>query len=107
MLRVAEAYCWRERSVEKEERHVEQEVLAFRSGAATTRVKCVEAEEGLRAGATDLDMVMNISAFKEGDYERVSEDIPQVLAVANPFDVPFKVIIETGAWQPFEEGRTP
>jgi deoxyribose-phosphate aldolase len=56
----------------------------------------VEAEEGLRRGATDLDMVMNISAFKAGDHKHVSDDIREVLAVAKPFNVPFKVIIETG-----------
>jgi len=32
-------------------------------GGATTRVKCAEAEEGLKRGATDLDMVMNIGAL--------------------------------------------
>jgi len=42
-------------------------------------------------------MVMNISAFLEGDFRRVSEDLQEVLAVAKPFGVPFKVIIEVGA----------
>jgi deoxyribose-phosphate aldolase len=70
--------------------------VAFPCGGTTTRVKCFEAEEGLRRGATDLDMVMNIAAFKAGDYRRVAEDISEVLAVARPFKVPFKVIIEIG-----------
>ena len=70
--------------------------VGFPCGGTTTHVKCVEAEEGLNRGATDLDMVMNISAFKAGDYKRVSKDISGVLAVAKPFDVPFKVIIEIG-----------
>jgi deoxyribose-phosphate aldolase len=70
--------------------------VGFPSGGTTTRVKCAEAEEGLRRGATDLDMVMNISAFKAGDHKRASDDIRQVLGVAKPFNVPFKVIIETG-----------
>lgn len=70
--------------------------VAFPCGGATTRVKCQEAEEGLRRGATDLDMVMNIAAFKAGDYARVSRDICEVMGVARPFQVPFKVIIETG-----------
>jgi deoxyribose-phosphate aldolase len=60
-------------------------------------VKCTEAEEGLKRGATDLDMVMNISAFQAGDYKAVSKDISAVMEVAEPFDVPFKVIIEIGA----------
>jgi deoxyribose-phosphate aldolase len=71
--------------------------VGFPCGGGTTRVKCFEAEEGLRRGASDLDMVMNIAAFKAGDYRRVAEDISEVLGVARPFEVPFKVIIEIGA----------
>lgn len=70
--------------------------VGFPCGGTTTRVKCFEAEEGLRRGATDLDMVMNLAAFKAGDYSRVAQDISEVLAVARPFKVPFKVIIEIG-----------
>ncbi|MCP4262961.1 MAG: deoxyribose-phosphate aldolase [Planctomycetes bacterium] len=71
--------------------------VGFPCGGSTTYVKCREAEEGLNRGATDLDMVMNISAFQAGDYQSVSEDISAVMEVARPFNVPFKVIIEVGA----------
>lgn len=71
--------------------------VGFPCGGSTTYVKCKEAEQGLKRGASDLDMVMNISAFKSGDYQRVADDIAQVMAVAKPFGVPFKVIIEIGA----------
>ncbi len=70
--------------------------VGFPCGGVTTLVKCTEAEQGLKRGATDLDMVMNLSAFQEGDYHRVSADIQDVLTVARPFGVPFKVIIEVG-----------
>ncbi len=70
--------------------------VGFPCGGQTTHVKCTEAEEGLEAGATDLDMVMNISAFKNRDYRTVANDIAAVRAVAAPFGVPFKVIIEIG-----------
>ena len=70
--------------------------VGFPSGNTTTKIKCLEAEEGLLRGATDLDMVMNLGAFKAGDYKKVSEDISAVMAVARPFKVPFKVIIEVG-----------
>ena len=73
-----------------------QVAVGFPCGGHTTHVKCTEAQEGLQRGATDLDMVMNIGAFKAGDYQRVSRDIQDVLAVAKPFEVPFKVIIEAG-----------
>ena len=70
--------------------------VGFPCGGVTTLVKCMEAEEGLKRGATDLDMVMNIAAFQESDYRRVSADISAVMDVAKPFGVPFKVIIEVG-----------
>jgi len=70
--------------------------VGFPCGGVSTLVKCTEAEQGLKRGATDLDMVMNISAFQENDYKRVTADIQEVMAVAKPFGVPFKVIIEVG-----------
>ena len=78
--------------------HVRAQIpVGFPCGGVTTHVKCIEAEEGLRRGANDLDMMMNLSAFKAGNYEKVADDIAAVLAVAEPFHVPFKVIIEVGA----------
>ena len=71
--------------------------VGFPCGGSTTHVKCIEAEEGLKHGATDLDMMMNLSAFKSGHYKLVAEDVAAVLAIAKPFGVPFKVIIEVGA----------
>jgi deoxyribose-phosphate aldolase len=78
--------------------HVRPQIpVGFPCGAVTTHVKCVEAEEGLKRGAKDLDMMMNVSAFKAGQYRQVAEDIAAVMRVAKPYDVPFKVIIESGA----------
>ncbi len=71
--------------------------VGFPCGGQTTRVKCTEAEEGLERGATDLDMVMNIAAFKAGEYKKVAKDIAEILKTARPYKVPFKVIIEIGA----------
>jgi len=73
-----------------------QIAVGFPGGGHTTYVKCKEAEEGLQAGARDLDMVMNIGAFKSGDYKAVQRDIAEVVAVAQPFGVPKKVIVEVG-----------
>jgi deoxyribose-phosphate aldolase len=70
--------------------------VGFPSGNQTTKVKCTEAEEGLARGASDLDMVMNLGAFKSKNYKKVTEDIRAVLEAAKPFKVPFKVIIEAG-----------
>jgi deoxyribose-phosphate aldolase len=70
--------------------------IGFPCGGQTTLVKCTEAEEGLRRGASDLDMVMNIAAFKDRDFVGVEDDIKAVMSTAEPFGVPFKVIIEIG-----------
>lgn len=71
--------------------------VGFPCGGQSTLVKCTEAAEGLKAGASDLDMMMNLAAFKSADYRRTAEDIAAVMSVARPFGVPFKVIVETGA----------
>ncbi|NJL71759.1 MAG: deoxyribose-phosphate aldolase, partial [Candidatus Competibacteraceae bacterium] len=73
-----------------------QIVVGFPSGATSTASKCREAEEGLAAGCRDLDMVMNIGAFKAGDTRAVAADIAAVVKAAAPYKVPFKVIIEVG-----------
>ena len=70
--------------------------VGFPSGGQTTAVKCAEAEEGLMRGASDLDMVMNLSAFKNGNYSAVEKEIRAIMKVAEPFGIPFKVIIEVG-----------
>ena len=70
--------------------------VAFPCGGNSTKVKCREAEEGLQNGASDVDMVMNIGAFKSGDYRRASDDIKAVMQIVKSFRVPFKVIIEIG-----------
>ena len=80
----------------KATRILAQVPVGYPGGGVTTRVKCFEALEGLQSGASDLDMVMNIGAFKAGDYTRVREDIEAVMKVAAPFRVPFKVILEVG-----------
>ncbi len=71
-------------------------VVGFPCGANTTYVKCKEAEEGLKMGARDLDMVMNIGALKSRDFKRVAQDIAEVVAIAKPYDIPTKVIVEVG-----------
>jgi deoxyribose-phosphate aldolase len=73
-----------------------QLAVGFPCGGVPTKIKCAEAEEGLTVGARDLDMVMNIGALKAGDYKKVTEDISAVVKVAEPYKIPFKVIIEVG-----------
>ena len=67
-------------------------VIGFPLGANTTEVKVYEAAIAIRDGAEELDMVMNIGALKDGDYDAVKKDISMVKSICT---VPLKVIIET------------
>lgn len=68
-------------------------VVGFPFGYQTTSVKLYEVHEAVEAGAKEIDMVMNISAFKSGEVEMVQNEISEIVS-AIP-DVITKVIIET------------
>ena len=68
-------------------------VIGFPLGAVTTKDKICEASEAVSAGATELDMVMNIGQLKSGRRELVKQDIQGVVGAAEGRTV--KVILET------------
>jgi deoxyribose-phosphate aldolase len=68
-------------------------VVGFPLGAAATATKAFEAREAIRAGAGEIDMVINIGALKSRDYALVLEDIRKVVEASQPY--PVKVILET------------
>ena len=70
-------------------------VIGFPLGANTTEVKVRETEVALRAGAQEIDMVMNVGALKSGDAETVKLDIAAVVEVAHRAGAIVKVILET------------
>jgi deoxyribose-phosphate aldolase len=67
--------------------------IGFPFGANTTATKVFESREAIRSGATELDMMMFMGAFKSKDYAAVRQDIDAVIEAANGRIV--KVIIET------------
>lgn len=69
-------------------------VIGFPLGSTTKEVKAYEAEKAIRDGANELDMVINIGALKNKDYELVKNDIEAVVNVSNGKAL-VKVIIET------------
>lgn len=69
--------------------------ISFPQGLNAPEVKRYEAEWALQNGAVELDMVMNITALKSGDYDLVARDIAGVVQVARQYNVPVKVILET------------
>jgi deoxyribose-phosphate aldolase len=68
-------------------------VVGFPLGACTTRVKVFETSDAVINGAEEIDMVMNIGAFKEKNYALVEEDIRSVVHAAGS-RIPVKVILE-------------
>jgi deoxyribose-phosphate aldolase len=57
-------------------------------------VKAHEAEVAIDAGATELDMVVNLGLVKAGEWQAVGDDIAAVRASA-PESILLKVIIES------------
>lgn len=50
-------------------------VVSFPYGATSRNAKVQEAKIAISKGAVELDVVMNISAFKSGDYEMVEREV--------------------------------
>ncbi|PTK56107.1 deoxyribose-phosphate aldolase [Staphylococcus haemolyticus] len=68
-------------------------VIGFPLGANTTATKIFETEDAIKNGASEIDMVINIGALKDGRFEDVQKDIEGVVGAGNGKTV--KVIIET------------
>ncbi len=69
-------------------------VVGFPLGADRSEVKALATKLAVDEDHVDeVDMVMNMSAFKSGNYDGVVEDIAAVVEAAKPYAV--KVIIET------------
>ena len=69
-------------------------VVGFPHGYNKTETKVFEAEQAIKDGAVELDMVLNISRLLSRDYDYVKKDIQAVVEVAHRSDVPVKVIFE-------------
>lgn len=71
-------------------------VLSFPHGADTIESKVFQAEQSIKNGADEIDMVMNIGRFTGEDYHYVVEDIKAVADVAHKNNIVVKVIQESG-----------
>ncbi|RKD34279.1 deoxyribose-phosphate aldolase [Thermohalobacter berrensis] len=69
-------------------------VIGFPLGSTLKEVKAFEAKKAVENGADELDMVINIGALKDKDYDTVKEDIEAVVEASGE-DTIVKVIIET------------
>ena len=69
-------------------------VIAFPHGGHTTAMKVAEAQQAIRDGGSELDMVVNISRVLSGDWDYVKKDIAVVVDAAHEVDRFVKVIFE-------------
>ena len=68
-------------------------VVGFPLGANRSDVKAFETAKAVEDGADEIDMVINVSAIKNKDYDFVLDDIKTVKSACQ--DKPLKVILET------------
>jgi deoxyribose-phosphate aldolase len=68
--------------------------IGFPHGAHATRVKAFEAEQALDDGGRELDMVVNISKVRSGDWDYVRDDVRAVLEPTHARGAKLKVIFE-------------
>jgi deoxyribose-phosphate aldolase len=70
--------------------------VGFPFGVSLSEIKALEAVKAVEYGAEELDMVINLSALKSGDYEFVKRDVAAVVDVKRlSGEIIVKVIIET------------
>jgi deoxyribose-phosphate aldolase len=70
-------------------------VVGFPLGATSSEAKVAEAAAALRAGAREIDMVMNVGAMRSGDLDTVKLDIEAVTRLCHEARCIVKVILET------------
>lgn len=68
-------------------------VIGFPNGYSTTSAKCFEAEDAVKNGAEEIDMVINIGALKDKKYGFMLDEINAVKKACH--GKLLKVIIET------------
>ncbi len=67
----------------------------FPSSQTFSEVKIAETALALQAGATEIDIVLSVGKFLDGDYESVCDEIQELKELCG--EKSLKVILETGA----------
>lgn len=81
-------------------------VLGFPHGTFLSETKAEEAKLYTKKGVKEIDMVINYSFIKSGEWELVEKDIKAVSAVTRPVGVTLKVIFETSMLSDDEIAKT-
>ena len=71
-------------------------VVGFPSGAHSAEAKAFEAAQAVADGATEIDMVVNLGAVADGDWDTVNNEMAQVRAATDGYVL--KTILESALW---------
>lgn len=72
-------------------------VAGFPLGAHFVTAKLLECELSAQKGAHEIDAVVNLAAFKSGDFDSVREELRRLRELASLKNLTLKIIIESGA----------
>jgi len=79
--------------------------VGFPHGAASLSAKLAEIKECVAAGATELDIELNLVAIKSGEYVEVARELKQMIAAAD-YKAKVKAIYEQGILTDDEKRKT-
>lgn len=71
-------------------------VIGFPFGYNHYSSKVIDAKQSIEDGADEIDMVMNIAAFKNADLEYLKQEVQNMLQITQESNVVLKIIIEVG-----------
>jgi deoxyribose-phosphate aldolase len=71
-------------------------VIGFPFGYNHYLAKAAEVKQAIKDKANDVDIVMNIAAFRQKDYDYLSEEIRELVAIAKKENITLKLIVESG-----------
>lgn len=77
-------------------------VVGFPQGSDSGLIKANSCCELIKAGADEVDAVVNVSAIKDGDWETFDSEVRMMTGVCHALDVPIKIILETCYLKPNE-----
>lgn len=72
-------------------------VIGFPMGYGLTSIKVEEAKKAVEKGADEIDMVMNIAAFRNKEYNYIKNEIDSITTIARMNTKLVKIIIESGS----------
>lgn len=70
-------------------------VVGFPLGYSTLNTKVIEATQALESRASEIDVVINLAALKNGELWRISTDLEILSTFCRSYEAILKVIVET------------